>query len=301
MHIHAGPWSQSTFGAVGSSGFVRLGELTAERFAELGVTLKPGNRLDCARHVAGELQERRLAVTPDDPATAVLTSEAIRTVWEFSLVARAAPAHHPPTVVKLEEMVTGALLPGDDKNQHGRDTQFELYVASLFAMGGVPIRGEEPDLRFLLDGAERGLAVKRLKSARKLAARVSDGAKQLQTNGVDGLVVVNVEPLLKGLPPEGAADDLGKRFDERVAPLHKLLPKLAGKARVIGVLGAGTVVDWVFGGPRPRLSFGWFLQFRWFFDEPGEQARIEAFAMGMQERLDERLKASFGPGTQPTD
>jgi len=300
MHIHAGPWSQATFGAVGSSGFVRLGDLTAERFADLGVTLKAGNRLDCARQVAIDLDARRLVVAPDDPATAALTSEAIRTVWEFSLVARTAPAHHPPTVAKLEEMVTGTLLPGDDKNQHGRDMQFELYVATLFAMGGVPIRGEEPDLRFLLDGAERGLAVKRLKSAKKLAARVSDGAKQLQANGVDGLVVVNVEPLLKGLPSEGTADDLGRRFDERVAPLHRLLPKLAGKARVIGVLGAGTVVDWVFSGPRPRLSFGWFLQLRWFFDDPGEQTRIEAFVQGMQGRIEERLAASFGPGTQPT-
>ena len=158
MHIHAGPWSQATFGAVGSSGFVRLGDLTAERFADLGVTLKAGNRLDCARQVAIDLDARRLVVAPDDPATAALTSEAIRTVWEFSLVARTAPAHHPPTVAKLEEMVTFTLLPGDDKNQHGRDMQFELYVATLFAMGGVPIRGEEPDLRFLLDGAERGLS-----------------------------------------------------------------------------------------------------------------------------------------------
>jgi len=133
-----------------------------------------------------------------------------------------------------------------------------------------------------------------LKSAKKLAARVSDGAKQLQANGVDGLVVVNVEPLLANLPSEGPAVELGRRFDEQVAPLHGLLPRLAQKARVVGVLGAGTVPEWVFGGPRPRLSVGWFIQFRWFFDKPDEQARIEAFAEGMRGRMDERLAAAFG-------
>ncbi|MGH7548318.1 MAG: hypothetical protein ACREMM_09090 [Gemmatimonadales bacterium] len=298
FHVYAGPWFHSGFGSIGSSGFAKLADLTADRFHELGVALKPGNRLERAREVAVDLHERRLVVAPDDASAVVRASEAVRTIWDFSLVARTAPRAHPPTVEKIQDMLKGALLPADDRNAKGRDTQFELYVAALFAMGRVPIRGEEPDLRFVLDGQECGLAVKRLRSPKKLAARVSDGAAQLQKNGIDGLVVVNVEPFLEGLPSEGTAAELGRRFDERVAPLHGLLPKLAGKERVIGVLGVGTVLEWLFNGPRPRLNLGWFIQFRWFFDIPTEQARIEAFVEGFQARVEGRLAAVFGGEAQ---
>ena len=295
MSVRAGPWFEGTYGTVSPTQGVTFADAVIERFRALGVPLKPGNRLERARQVAAELSAGRLTVRREDAGAREWAAEALRTIWEFALIANTAPSGHPPTIAKLEAMLTGAALPRADLNSKGRDTQFELLVAALFAAGGVRIRGEEPDLRFELDGRERGLAVKRVRSVKKLAMRLSKGAAQLQGNGVDGLIVVNVEPFLDGLSTAGGAEAAGRRFDARVAPLHRLFPKVAGKKRVLGVIGAGTVPEWSFEGPRFSFSIAWFQQFRWFVEDPAEQARTDAFFAGVRTHTESRLAEFFKP------
>jgi hypothetical protein len=125
--------------------------------------------------------------------------------------------------------------------------------------------------------------------------RLSKGAAQLQANGVDGLIVVNVEPFLEGLSTDGGAEAAGRRFEARVAPLHRLFPKVAGKKRVLGVVGAGTVPEWMFEGSRFRLSIAWFMQFRWFIEDPDEQAKSETFFDRLRTHTESRLREFFKP------
>ena len=293
--MRIGPWFEGNYGTVGPARAVAFAEWTLERFRELGVALKPGNRLERARQAAADLHAHNFVLRPEDAAGVEYASEALRTIWEFTLIARTVPQGHPPTVAKLEAMLKGAPLAHADTNTTGRDTQFELLIAALFAVGDVLIRGAEPDWRFLMHGRELGLAVKRVRSAKKLAARVSAGAAQLQANGVDGLVVVNVEPFLHGLSTAGGAAAAGRRFDERVAPLRAQFPKVAGKKQVLGVIGAGTVPEWLFEGPRYHLTVSWFMQFRWFFEDPDEQARSGAFFDRLRTHTESRLAELFQP------
>src|SRR6266487_3756777 len=184
MSVRASPWFEGNYGTVSLAKGAAFGDWVVERFRALGVTLPPGNRLERAQRTAADLSAGRLVLRRDDPGAFELATEALRTIWEFSLIASTVPAGHAPTVAKLEVMLKGAVLPRADTNTKGRDTQFELFVAALFAVGNVPIRGQEPDWRFSFDGRELGLAVKRVRSPKKLATRLSSGAAQLQTSGV---------------------------------------------------------------------------------------------------------------------
>jgi len=291
MSLRENPRYEGKYGTVNPSVAVALGEQIAKRLRALGVTLKPGNRLERAQRVAAELASGQLVVTRENATAQEWASEALRTIWEFALVAGTVREGH---AAKLEEMLTGAAVARQDTNTRGRDTQFEYLIAALFATGGVTIRGQEPDLRFLMGEQELGLAVKRVRSPKKLRARVSAGVQQLQANGVDGLVVVNVEPFLEGLSTDGGAEAVGRRFHERVAPLRALFRRYQGRPRMIGVIGAGTVVECTFDGPRYRFTVTWFQQFRWFTDDPREQEQIEVFFHGMRTRLEKRLIEFFG-------
>jgi len=296
VSIRVGPWFETSYGAVKPSVAAALGDDTAERLRALGVTLKPGNRLDRSRQVASDLASGRLALTGQNTAGRELAAEALRTIWEFALIVRIVPRDDPPTLQKVQDMVTGAFLTRGDLNTIGRNTQFELFVATLFAIGGVKIFGEEPDLRFMMFEQERGLAVKRVRSTKKLRANVSDGARQLAKNGVDGLIAVNVEPFLDGVTTEGGGEAAGRRFNERVAPLQNLYARYQHRPRVLGIIGAGTVPEWEkLDDGRYRFGIAWFMQFRWFTGDPIEQERTEVFVNAMRTRVEQQLTEFFGP------
>jgi hypothetical protein len=295
VSIRVGPWFETSYGTVKPSEAAALADDTVERFRALGVTLAAGNRLARSRQIAADLAAGRLALTGQSTAGRELAAEALRTIWEFALIVRVIPQDDAPTLRKVQDMVTGALLGRSDLNTIGRNTQFELFVATLFAIGGVKIFGSEPDLRFRMYEQERGLAVKRVRSAKKLRANVSDGARQLAKNGVDGLIVVNVEPFLDGLTTEGGAETAGRRFNERVAPLHNLFPRYQHKPRVLGIIGAGTVPEWEkLDDGRYRFGVAWFMQFRWFTGDPIEQEQTEVFVNAMRTRVEQQLTEFFG-------
>ncbi len=296
MSIRVGPWVETSYGAVKPSVAAALGDDTVERLRALGVTLKPGNRLDRSRQVASDLASGRLALTGQNTAGRELAAEALRTIWEFALIVRVIPRDDPPTLQKVQDMVTGAFLTRGDLNTIGRNTQFELFVATQFAIGGVKIFGEEPDLRFMMFEQERGLAVKRVRSMKKLRANVSDGARQLAKNGVDGLIAVNVEPFLDGVTTEGGGEAAGRRFNERVATLHSLYARYQHRPRVLGIIGAGTVPEWEkLDDGRYRFGIAWFMQFRWFTGDPIEQEGTEVFVNAMRTRVEQQLTEFFGP------
>ncbi len=289
--IIARPWTeQKHFGPIGSSGFASMADWTLERFRELGVELRPQNRLARARRVAVDLHERRLAITADDSETAERAAEAVRMVWESSLVARCLRSPRPETLAKVAKMLKGADLPRLDSNSTPRDTQFELHTAAMFTLGGVPIQTAEPDFQFQRNGVVRGLALKRLSNPKRFRERIEEGADQLEGQGLRGYVGVNVDAFLEGQLVGGSVEEVGHQFNERVARLHGLLPQLADEeSALLGVVGLGTVVTWRFGGEVPELNLAQFVQFREFVNDAAERAEAEAFFDDLSRRVDEAL------------
>jgi hypothetical protein len=297
--ISGEPWTSKSFSGLGLRAFVRIADGTIARLKDLGVQVPPGSRLLKARAIAEDLGAGRMRLDARNPQEVAVAAEAVRTIWDFSLIAERVPAGHLPTLANVRRMLSGVILPAPGQDDSARNYQFQLYVGAVFAMGDVPVRGEEPDLRFLLDDREYGLAVKRVRRVRKLRARVSDGVKQLTAAGVPGLVVVNVEAFLEGLAlVRTTAEEAGRQFDARVGPLHAQLPKLANKRHALGLLGMGTVVTWEL-EEKAKLHMTWFLQFRWLTGSATiEPARTDAFVKRFGARVNQRLEGIFGQATQ---
>jgi len=279
---------------VSSAWWVAAANRTIERIEnDMGVVVPGGSRLRLARDRAEELATNRLRITSADTGAARMARESLRTVWDFAVIADTAPSA-PRFREELRIALTGPLLNKDGPNDGARDLQFQLYVGAVFAMGGVQVWGQEPDLRFLLNGVERGLAVKRVRSARKLGNRVANAAQQLLTQGLRGLVVVNLDAFLKDVSFADAHHEAavaGGRFNRAVAPLYRILPRLSGQLSVLGLLAVGTTFEWAVYDDRPRFDLNWFFQFRWFEDSFESADDGEQFVGAFRTRVIERFAA----------
>jgi hypothetical protein len=177
-----------------------------------------------------------------------------------------------------------------DKSSTPRDLQFELLVAAVFAMGGVPTRPAEPDLRIMVEEREWGVAVKRVRSEAKLATRTTHARRQIEAQGLQGLIVVNVDAFLGDVPASGAPAEIGRRFNSAIARLHRLLPDLAQQQSLLGIVAMGRVVGWEFEEAKPRLFQPWVLQARAFGDDGEAEADVmEALFRRLQREGDARM------------
>lgn len=283
-------WRGNRYSRIGARQFADIAARTVAKLEkELGVRVPDQSRLRLAAARVAEL------ATPEQQTLGPLEREALRTIWDFAVIANAAPKDHPRVQQDLGIALKGPLLQGEQPNDTPRDLQFQLYVGAVFAMANVPIIYEEPDFRFLLNGVERGMAVKRIRSTEKVEARLTDGAKQLATAGVRGLVVANIDAFLKGRTFAGIADpkEAGRQFNLAVEPLHRRLPKLLGRPAALGVLGMGTAFEWVTEEGKTRLDQRWFYQFRWFTDDPLEAKVYEDFVHAFMAKIDERMIGIF--------
>src|SRR5207247_1864089 len=130
-----------------------------------GVGVPAGSRPIRALEVIQESHDGRLQIT--EPEARAKVGAAIRDAWEFYLIARTLPRNRDADLDgKLKVMVQGS-----DGHHKARDFQFELLTGALFAMADVRSVPAEPDLRFELKNTEWGIAIKRIRSAGKLAPR----------------------------------------------------------------------------------------------------------------------------------
>jgi hypothetical protein len=216
----------------------------------------------------------------------------MRTAWDFYLIARALPKNRTPDVAgKLKVMFRGTDMPPNDEQTSDmpRDIQFEFGVAAMFAMGGVEALSAPPDLQFNYNGQLWGLEAKRVRSRKQLAKRVSEAVGQLQEQQLPGIIAVNVDGYLDELPLDGEPEEVGRRFEERIAALQAMLPHLLDQSWLRGVLSLGTVFGWSFARTRPLFVSGSFTHFRGFVADEAEGAESVAFFDAMRRRIDERL------------
>jgi hypothetical protein len=286
-------WVGRTYAPEGVAWLASAATTAIARLEAHGAKVPLSGRLHRARRIAENLRDGRLS--PDDTAEWDRTREAFRTIWEFALIANTIPTGHAPTLQNVRQALAGPFLPNRHRDDPARNSQFELYVAALLAMGDVKTRGMEPDLRFTTAYGEYGVAVKRVRSPKKLQARASHAARQLRNHGVRGLVAVNMEAFLEDLSvAEATVEEAGKQFTARVGALNTLLEKVSAKAGVVGVLGMGTVVEWQPEAKPPNLDLRWFFQLRLVSDDRLENERLEAFFGKFRDRVNERTDRIFG-------
>lgn len=237
-----------------------LAKDTVSRLEERGIELLPGNRAVRALEILAQSHDGRIPVRPDNPDGLATIAAAIRDIWEFQLIARALPRDRDADLDgKLRVM-----LRTSGRSEKPRDYQFELLVGAMFAMADIPVIPEPPDLRFLFQDREWGLAVKRVRSGQQLGPRTTRAREQLEEHGLRGLIAVNVDAFLEGVPASGDPALIGAAFDQGLDRLHRLLPALAEQPCLVGIAMIGAVAAWDFAGDKPGIAHPMIFQARGF-------------------------------------
>jgi hypothetical protein len=278
-------WRYQHHGRLGSTALVLLAEDTVKRLGALGIPLLPGNRAARALEIIQQSHDHRLPVSKDHPEALAKIAAAIRDTWEFQLIARALPQDRNAELDGKIEL----MLRGSRRSEMPRDFQFELLVGAMFAMAGIEAEPAEPDLRFKIQGKEWGLAAKRVRSGNQLGPRTTKAREQLEEQCLRGVIAVNVDAFLQGVPATGDPWVVGAEFDRGVGRLHRLLPTLAGQQSLLGIMAIGAVAGWEFDGDLPRISHPLIFQARAFSDTPQDQAVTDELFIRLESGIEQRV------------
>jgi len=264
-----------------------------DRYGKLGVRQPPGNRLEESRRFLEQFAGRKAPFDAADDELLHRIMECTQTCFEHYLIARSTGTscgNLPPEMVgKIEESLTGADVADEEVNSLGRDTQFELFVHALLVMGDVPVRIAEPDLKFLYNGQEVGVAAKRVKRLRKLRRRFNDAVDQIERSGHRGFVAVNADLLIRDLDSKLNADELVARSEDRPEAFKGIDEDFVSYPLVMGRLVFATDAIWDLGTERPTLEVHSFRGYRVYARSEEEARAGHQFFSPMMARIRQRL------------
>lgn len=278
---------------LGPSGAIVAADWALERLSELGVSVPPDNRLMRAKRLLTDVNNEKIPLSPEDDELLFRVAEAQWTILEQYIIARA--TRTPSGTItdthrrKLEMILSGRDTP-DETNSIARDTQFELYIASLFAMAGIPVRIGEPDLLIFLGEEEVGIAAKRVKTTKQIHKRVKHAIEQIRRSARRGIIAVNADLLLKDTGLADSVAERGRAFDERLRMVHRLDDRLVGEEEVAGRVVIGRTSIWRFNEGRPELEMPMFRQYRFFANSDEEEEKWSEFVVELERRISSRMQ-----------
>jgi hypothetical protein len=133
----------------------------------------------------------------------------------------------------------------DQTSERARDAQFELWLGSWFAMGGRPVRSEEPDLRASIWFRWYGVAAKRVRSRQQLLKRVQKAADQIRLRGEVGLVAISLDNYSDRTVSVASGVGPGNDFFARFPEIDTAESWLIQKAPLVkGTLCFGLLTSW---------------------------------------------------------
>ena len=218
----------------------------------LDVEPHPSSRLPEAVTLLERVNEIPAVLDRADGALLDRLSDAQRTIWDFFTIAYAADLRRerPGRLFPKQKVILalgGASIEAADTNHLHRNTQFELYVAAMLALGGAAVRFGEPDILIQVGSQECGVAAKRLVSLSqaKLEERMLDAAGQIARTGKHGYVAVNIDSHYRG--SSLSSDEVVRQelFTEKTSrPLEIIRRKLGAMSHVEGALVYGYSSSW---------------------------------------------------------
>jgi hypothetical protein len=278
-------------GPAGSSGILAAADFAIARLASFGINLPPGSRFQLLRAAVDKAHNH---IGPF-PSSEVL-AEATRSIFELYLISRCLRSDGRPLSDTLDttirKILEGPLLPRDEneRNSAARNFQFELSVGAWLTAGGVEGRLAEPDLQIMFLGRSIGVAAKRVSSRKQLLRRVKDAIAQIDASGMDGLIAINVDPLIDELQLTGNREDIVRAFESAVPELGQALALAARHPRVVGLLALGMHDAWEDAEPRPRVMMSSFVDWKFLPHDAEEETKINAFFAEFRKTHDARMK-----------
>lgn len=289
------PWTTNSPIPLNPSAAIAGADYAIDHYGNLGVRQRHGDdRLQQARNFLAQFSGTKAPLDLMDEELLQRICESTQTCFEHYLIARSTHTRsgklQPELVRKLKESLTGVEVADEEVNSPGRDTQFELFVRAILVMGDVPVWIAEPDLRFLYDGREVGLAAKRVKRPRKLRRRFNDAVDQIERTGHSGFVAVNADLLVRDLGSEGNATEVGARFQERLDTLRRIGEEFVSHPRVMGCFVFGTDAIWHLEKERPMVEFRSFRQYHVYAKNNEEAEVADRFFGPLRARIDQRMQ-----------
>lgn len=278
--------------SVNPSRSVARADWTIDRYKKITVSLPLGNRLEESRRFLAQFAGRKVPFDSADKELLHRFEACTQTCFEHYLIARSTgtgSGNIPSEMVrKIGESLTGAEVADEEIDSPGRDTQFELFMHALLVMGDVRVWVAEPDLRFLYNGQEVGLAAKRVKRPRRLRRRFNEAVEQIERSGLRGFVAVNADLIVRQLGSEGNDAELGAQF-ERLEALKRIDDEFVSHTLVMGRLVFGTDFIWDLGHDRPTLEVRSFRDYRVYGKNAEEEIAGHRFIVPMLERIIQRM------------
>jgi len=286
-------WRSGPETSVSPSITIARAKWTIDRYVELGVRQPPSNRLERSRSFLAEFAGSKGPFDTADEELLHRIAECTQTCLEHYLIARSTESNSgklsDEMLRKLKESLTGAEVADEEVDSPGRDTQFELFMQALFVMGDVPVWIAEPDLRFLYNGEEVGLAAKRVKRPGQLRPRFSGAVKQIERTAVRGFVAVNADLLLRDLGSEKHADDSSVQVEEWPEAFRRIDDAFVSHPLVLGRLAFGTDAVWDLDEGHPEVEVRSFRDYRGYAKSEEEARAADQFFIPMLQRISQRM------------
>lgn len=281
------------------SGTLQAGLTSALRAAELmGIEVPPSGRHQRALKLLARYNRNEIVVALTDPTTLAPLEAAHQTAWYAVLILCAASLYRrhrytPFSRDKLTLMMGGADL-HDGRSALARNTEFELYLASLFALASAEVRVGEPDVRLRYGYELVGLAAKRIRSTarRQLSKHIDDAVDQIGRSRLRGLIAIKLESRFSYIDPRQQEDVVLKGFSDAFDSINPHMAKHETNPRLLGYMAFGYISHWrpptKLGGP-PELHFT--TPFRWqgWALDPAEHLLHRDFTTGWRDRIHTRL------------
>lgn len=163
------------------------------RIEELKLSVKPTSRLALgAARIAQAISQPQ---TNPDPDSLALLAAACRdfTLFEFILDDPHAGRSDPEFVRRLRiALKDGVRASRYARQTPGRDTQLELYVATVFLKASLPVAFGNPDVRTRLDGRFFYVEAKRPRTLNGIPDAVETAAHQIEATGCPGAIYMDV-------------------------------------------------------------------------------------------------------------
>jgi hypothetical protein len=163
-----------------------------------GVRIPPGSRL---QKYLTELNTICAAASGEGskPIDIAVWHRALIEIDDFRLIVGALtlPNPLPGWEHHVHELLSGAALPQhEQKHSKGRNTQFELLVASTLRRAHYEVVLAEPDVIVTSTKAPFGIAAKRPRSWKNLSKNLQDADGQIERTGLDGIVAIDISVLI---------------------------------------------------------------------------------------------------------
>jgi hypothetical protein len=280
--------SGSLLPRTGSGELQGLLDLSLQHLARMGVKIPVNCRQRQALALLRRINTDRAILRPDNPTFLRRVESNWRTAWETILITHAAferrrqRAKTPFGNQQLRRMLGGHELGDTASSTSPRDTQFELFVAALFAHTAVDVIGAEPDIRVSLGYERVGIAAKRVHSSnpKRIAERVKEALKQIRKSHLRGMLALNLDARLEGarLPP--TSDERANLFAERLDVVLDYLQPCVQDQNVLGILIFAQCTQWTFpAGDAQVPTIDVSLPMRWLTwdDDPGMRILLDDY------------------------